>query len=59
MKKNSTRATESEVRAAVKMFLAKGGIIRQLPEEKIPAELLVGWKHGIYEAIDNLGGRNE
>ena len=39
------------VREAVRVFKARGGIIRMLPPETEPPRRMVGWLYGVYELI--------
>lgn len=45
--------TEAEVREAVRVFKAKGGIIKMLPNEFVLPNQLVGWKYARYETINS------
>ena len=45
--------TEAEVRESVRIFVARGGIIRVLPPELDWLPWMVGWKYGAYENLFN------
>lgn len=46
------RVTEDQVRGAVRVFKAGGGIIKALPDEVVLPSRMVGWMYGIYEMYE-------
>lgn len=51
MKDKKALITEAEIQQALKKFQAKGGLIKKLPDEVVPAHNLVGNKWAMYENI--------
>ncbi len=51
MKNNKATITEHEIQAALERFKSRGGLIRKLPDEIVPAHNLVGAKFAMYETV--------
>ena len=49
--KNRQSVTELDVQKAIGKFLREGGLIKHLPDEVVPRNLLVGQKWGMYETV--------
>ena len=43
--------TEIDVQKAIKKFLHEGGLIKHLPDEIVPPNMMVGQKWGMYESV--------
>jgi hypothetical protein len=43
--------TEEDVQKALQKFLRDGGLIKRLPDEVVPPNLMVGAKWGMYEPV--------
>lgn len=55
--KRRERLSEQQVQEAIRRFLARGGLIRQLPPEVTPTPRLVGAHHGAYVTVSYYGSR--
>ncbi|MCZ6472180.1 MAG: hypothetical protein O7A08_00445 [SAR324 cluster bacterium] len=55
MKKNIA-ITEEDVQKALQKFLKTGGLIKHLPDQIAPRNILVGAKFGIFEPVINTSG---
>ena len=54
-KKHRPSISEFDVRAAVREFVKKGGLIKKMPDEVIiPPGFMVGWKYGLYEIMSQM-----
>ncbi len=49
--KGNKSITEEEVQKALQKFVRGGGLIKNLPDEVAPRNLLVGAKWGMYEPV--------
>ena len=43
--------TEYDVQNAINKFLREGGLIKHLPDEIVPPNVMVGQKWGMYESV--------
>ncbi len=51
MKNNGKNISHEDVQRALRIFKARGGLIRTLPAQHAPDRLLVGARHGLYEPV--------
>lgn len=51
--KNKKVITEEDVQKALNKFVKDGGLIRQLPDQVTPRNLLVGARWGVYEVVSD------
>lgn len=51
--KNKKVITEEDVQKALNKFVKDGGLIRQLPDQVAPRNLLVGARWGVYEVVSD------
>lgn len=58
MKKSTKKPvlTHSDIAKALQKFKEQGGLIKQLPDQKVLKGAMVGGKFGIYESVFENGG---
>ena len=56
MKNNKAVISEQEIQEALKKFKERGGLIKKLPDEVVPAHNLVGNRWAVYETIQDTSG---
>jgi hypothetical protein len=49
--KRDSRITEKQVSEALQRFVQRGGLIKRLPPEIVPAAMGVGAQHGRFEPL--------
>ena len=48
--------TDEEIQQALRKFLKEGGLIKNLPDEVVPRNLMVGAKWGMFEPVLETSG---
>ena len=52
MNKKEITIREEDIRKSINRFMEDGGLIRKLPDEIVPPNLLIGSEYGMFENVN-------
>ena len=52
MNKKELIIREEDIRKSIKRFMEDGGLIKKLPDEIVPPNLLIGSEYGMFENVN-------